>query len=342
MKTIKVGFVDFWDDFIPEKSLFFRLLSKHYNVELSDSPDYLFCSVFGEKHLAYDCVKVFYTGENQTPDFNVFDYAIGFDRMTFGDRFFRLPNSYLYKNDFLAMLRKGENVDDALAGKSDFCSFVYSNNNASPERGVFFDLLSRYKQVSSGGRYRNNVGGSVKDKLAFQQKHKFSIAFENSSYPGYTTEKLVQSFAAQTIPIYWGNPDVGDDFNEKAFINCHRYASFDEVVEVVKAIDNDDALFRQMMVEPALVSADEGYEEKLSQLETFLCHIIDQPLRLAKRYNRYYWGARYIEHQRRKEKAYRFSPRGIAEALYKRFFWKHRRNSKLLWKIDRLVKRKKN
>ena len=49
----------------------------------------------------------------------------------------------------------------------------------------------------------NNIGGAVSDKFAFQQKHKFSIAFENTSYCGYCTEKIVEAFVAGTIPIYW-------------------------------------------------------------------------------------------------------------------------------------------
>lgn len=51
------------------------------------------------------------------------------------------------------------------------------------------DALSQYKLVDSGGRHRNNVGGLVKDKYEFDLSYKFSIAFENSSYQEYLTEK---------------------------------------------------------------------------------------------------------------------------------------------------------
>lgn len=335
---IRIRFVDFWDDFVPEKSLFYQLLSEKYEIELSETPDYLFCSVFGDEHLRYDCVKIFYTGENQCPDFNLYDYAIGFDRLTLGDRYFRLPIYYLYANDFAAMQAKHE--IENLDGKVDFCSFVYSNNNASPHREQFLNKLNEYKTVSSGGRYRNNVGGPVADKLQFQLTHKFSIAFENSSYPGYCTEKLVQAFAARTIPIYWGDEQVAESFNEGAFINCHRYSSWDEVVEEVKRIDQDDTLCLQMLQTPALQHPEEdGREATLHRLTDFLCHIIDQPLDTVTRYNRYYWGKRYNDRMRRYAKAYRHSLRGMADYLYKKYFWKHRRKG-LLWKIDRWIKRK--
>jgi hypothetical protein len=337
-KHIRIKFVDFWDDFVPENNLFYQLLCEHYDIELCDEPDYLFCSVFGEEHLQYDCVKIFYTGENQCPDFNLYDYAIGFDHMTFGDRYFRLPIYYLnrYQNDFRLMQEKHTRP---IPKKTGFCSFVYSNDRASEVRERFFNQLSSYKSVSSGGRYKNNIGGPVADKLAFERDHKFSFSFENSSYPGYSTEKLVQSFAAQTVPIYWGDPVIAETFNEESFINCNNYSSWDEVLEVVKRIDSNPELYAQMLSVPALKHPEvDTIEAKLSQLSDFVCHIFGQELTFAMRYNRVYWGHRYVKRMRQHAKAYRNSFRGIAERLYMKYFWKHRRKG-ILWKLDRLIKK---
>ena len=337
-KHIRIRFVDFWDDFVPQDSLFYQLLAEHYDIELSDEPDYIFCSVFGEEHLRYDCVKIFYTGENQCPDFNLCDYALGFDRMAFGDRYFRLPIYYLnrYQKDFRLMQEKHLKP---MPEKKGFCSFVYSNDRASEVRERFFNQLSEYKPISSGGRYRNNIGGPVADKLAFEREHRFSFSFENSSYPGYSTEKLVQSFAAQTVPIYWGDPTIAETFNEEAFINCNNYASWDEVLQAVKRVDADEALYARMLAAPALKHPEEdSIEAKLQQLSTFLCNIFDQEPEKACRYNRVYWGHRYVKRMRQHAKAYRNSLRGIAERLYMKYFWKHRRKG-ILWKIDRLIKK---
>ncbi len=336
---IRIRFVDFWDDFVPEKSLFYQLLSEKYEIELSETPDYLFCSVFGDEHLHYDCVKIFYTGENQFPDFNLYDYAIGFDRLTLGDRYFRLPIYYLnrYQSDFRLMEQKHSTL---VPEKKSFCSFVYSNDRASEVREMFFDQLSTYKPVSSGGRHRNNIGGPVADKLSFEREHKFSFAFENSSYPGYCTEKLVQAFAAQTIPIYWGDSTVAETFNEGAFINCNSYNSWNEVLATIKRVDTDQELYHRMLTTPALKHPEiDSIEAKLCQLSDFLCHIIDQTYADALRYNRVYWGKRYNDRMRHYAKAYRHSLRGMADYLYKKYFWKHRRKG-ILWKIDRWIKRK--
>lgn len=268
-----------------------KVLRKYYEVELSEDPDYLFYHESTHEHLKYDCVKIFYTGENVHPNFNFCDYAIGFEHMEFGDRFYRLPLYLLATVYRPEELEQARNIDftkqlamdkAGLQAKSGFCSFVYSNYLADAERKLFFDKLSVYKKVSAGGAYLNNIGGRVDNKLEFEMKHKFSIAFENSSRSGYTTEKLVTAIMAKTIPIYWGNHDIGKEFNEKRFINCHRYDTFDEVVERVKEIDGDDDLYLSIINEPVTIP-EYDFKKVLENFEAFLRNIIDQPLSKAKR-----------------------------------------------------------
>ena len=285
-KHIKVKFVDFNEGATAVKVLL-QHLQEHYEVELSDSPDWVFFSVFGQEHLAYnDCVKIFFTGENQAPDFNLCDYAIGFEILQFADRYLRFPLWMIYPADFQQMQSKHINPDISI--KNDFCSFVYSNSNAAPARQQFYDALSAYKHINSGGRYLNNIGEPVKDKLAFQCKHKFAIAFENTSHPGYTTEKLVQAFAAQTIPIYWGDPAVADTFNTGSFINCHDFPDWESVVSRIREIDQDDKLWLKMMQTPALLDP-ELVTKSTKHLDDFLQHIFNQEPSAAKRYSRDYW-----------------------------------------------------
>lgn len=334
---IRLKFVDFWDNFVPEDSLFYKILSEKYDVVLSDNPDYVFFSVFGQEHLKYDCIKIFYTGENQSPDFNLCDYAIGFDHIDFGDRYFRFPNYLLYGDSFKLLCKR--NILTDLSSKTDFCSFVVSNNNSSPERDLFFDKLSEYKEVSSGGRHRNNVGGPVSDKLEFQKKHKFAIAFENCSQPGYSTEKILEAFASHSIPIYWGDPLIDRTFNENAFINCHSFSSWNEVVERVKELDCDEDACLKVLNAPVFAPDTPSRDDIIEDLKKFLYHIFDQTASEAIRFNRFYWGRRYLELVRTREHAYMISPRGIAESIYKKTLWKWRRNNKLFWKIDRMLKR---
>lgn len=62
----------------------------------------------------------------------------------------------------------------------------------------------------------------------------------------------MHALITDTIPIYWGNPLASLDFNPKAFINCHDYSSFDEVIELVKEIDRNDTLYKEYLNQPYL------------------------------------------------------------------------------------------
>lgn len=276
---IKLKFVDFYSGFDKLNNEFIEVLKERFDVVQCDDPDYIIYSGFGYEHLHYDCIRIFFTGECQTPDFNECDYAIGFDRLQFGDRYARIPlyNILHYKPEFKRLSNRKAITNEDIANR-DFCSFVVSNCFAQDNRAVFFDKLSAYKQVASGGRYRNNIGGAVRDKKDFLRHYKFNIAFENCSHDGYATEKIMEAFAAGVVPIYYGDPRIAEDFNPKAFVNAHDYPSFDEVIERVKEIDSDDELYLQMLNEPIVQpNAD------VAELKDFLLPIFECPLSEAKR-----------------------------------------------------------
>lgn len=273
-KVIKIKFVDFYSGFDKEHNEFIDVLSECYNVVQCDDPDYIIYSGFGNDHLKYDCIRIFFTGECITPDFNECDYAIGFDRLTFGDRYARIPlyNIFQYKKEYQKLkLRKPHTIED-VKGRG-FCSFVVSNCFSKDRRDIFFEQLSKYKKVASGGRYKNNIGGAIKDKNEFLKQYKFNIAFENCSYDGYATEKIMEAFAAGVIPIYYGDPRIAEDFNPKAFINANNYPNFASVIERVKQIDNDDKLYIDMLNEPIIQP-----NANVVELKDFLLSIFERSL----------------------------------------------------------------
>ena len=292
MKKIKINFKGFWDGFDPESNYFVNIIKKHFDIEFSDDPDYLFCSVFSDEYINYDkAVRIFFTGECQTPDFNLFDYAIAFDYIEMADRYFRYPLYMIYGDvPEIASKRNGMITDPKIRDK--FCSFVYSNSKADPLRTEFFERLSEYKQVDSGGRYMNNVGGPVENKREFESHYKFSIAFENSSYSGYTSEKILEAFAAGTVPIYWGDPDITRVYNENAFININRYDSIEEAIEVIKKLDNDDEEYLNMLSQP-ICRKEYILDDIRDGFEKFLVNIFEQDKEKAYRRNRTFWGGNY-------------------------------------------------
>lgn len=253
---IKIAFSDFWGGFEYNptgKSNFdnviYRILSERFDIEISNEPDFLIYSVFGNQHLNYKCKKIFYTGENRRPDFSYCDYSISFDYLD-DKRNIRFPLSAitLYESDIRDNFVKDLDLDKIKLEKNKFCNFIFSNPNAQL-RNILFSELSKYKQVDSGGRAYNNLGYLVDDKLKFLNQYKFTIAFENSEFPGYTTEKLVHPKLVNSIPIYWGNPYVDRDWNTKSFINAYEFNNMFELIEFIKEVDNDDDLYYKILSE---------------------------------------------------------------------------------------------
>jgi len=305
MKTIRVKFIPFEPWFKEDDNFIYNILKQRYEVVLSEEPDYLFAPIWTEEHIKYpNCVKIQYSGENLCPDFNMFDYAIAFEYLQYEDRYLRFPYAYLNKEKCELMENKHKNVRSDSASR-EFCNFIYSNGQADSIRERFFEQLSLYKRVDSAGKYRNNMGGVRCDnKYDFQKNYKFSIAFENSEHNGYVTEKIVDAFAAQTIPIYWGDPTVIKQFNPKAFINIRDFESIEAAIEFIKKVDTDEELYNQMLAEPAIINEEYTVEQYYKRLEQFLYHIFDQPIDSAYRHNRVFWGKNYQERMENWSKSY--------------------------------------
>jgi len=248
LKTkLKIKFVDFWPGFNAQDFGFLNLVSDHYDIEYTDKPDLIVYSCFGTEFLKYNCPRIFYSGENIRPDFKFCDFAFTFD---YNDdkRHFRLPLFRLYFDE--KDLTKVKDIKSILDKKKGFCSFVISNYKKTEERVLFFHELSKFKEIASGGKYANNVGGPVANKRDFISKYLFNIAFENSSYPGYTTEKIAEPWVEGCIPIYWGDPEITKEINPDCFINMHDYASFDAAIAHIKEVDASPELQTKYLSAP--------------------------------------------------------------------------------------------
>ena len=301
-KKIKINYVGFWSDLDKEDNFFTNMLKERYEVEVSDNPDFLFVSVFGKpfEYMKYDCVRILYSGEPYSPDFNVFDYAVAFDRINFEDRYYRYPYALLELDRALSVKGKTrQEAEECLAQKKYFANFIYSHHSAYGEREKMLETMSKYKRVESIGSFRNNMadGITVKrfdGKIEFLKKCKFTIAGESIGISGFNTEKIVNAFEGDTIPLYFGDPHICEEYNSKAFINVNDYESIEKAVEKVIEIDNDDEAYITMLMEPKYAS--ETYvEDMYNGLKEFLFNIFDQEPEKAYRRCRFYSAQRHCD-----------------------------------------------
>lgn len=96
--------------------------------------------------------------------------------------------------------------------------------------------------------------GSCASKLGVQKNYRFALAFENTaSFPGLITEKIFDCFAAGTVPIYLGAPNIEAYIPVDSFVDARCFADYQKLYEY-------------------LVEMPESrYQEYLLAAKTFLC-----------------------------------------------------------------------
>lgn len=69
------------------------------------------------------------------------------------------------------------------------------------------------------------------------KSYRYSIIIENSSEYDYFTEKLIDACLLETVPIYWGAPNISEYFDTRGFIICKN---LDEILQAIKKMNSND------------------------------------------------------------------------------------------------------
>ncbi len=97
--------------------------------------------------------------------------------------------------------------------------------------------------------------GSVLSKIECFSKYKFSICFENASYPGYITEKIFDCFFSGCIPIYFGAPDIEKYIPNNCFINFLDFdCNFNKLEIFLKNFKEEDYIRMKNSIREYLLS----------------------------------------------------------------------------------------
>ncbi len=76
------------------------------------------------------------------------------------------------------------------------------------------------------------MGVSCESKFEIQKQYRFSIAYENSgTMHGLITEKLFDCFAAGTVPVYLGAPNVTEHIPAGCYIDFREFMNYQHLYE---------------------------------------------------------------------------------------------------------------
>lgn len=128
------------------------------------------------------------------------------------------------------------------------CTFVSTNLSSNDPHSLYierakaiaffegigeqgFEFYGRKWNAAHYASYR----GPIEDKLAVIKNYRFTLCYENCcDQNGYITEKIFDCFAAATVPIYWGAPNVATYIPKDCFIDRRDFSTLLELHTFLK------------------------------------------------------------------------------------------------------------
>ena len=131
-----------------------------------------------------------------------------------------------------------------------FCAIVASGYE--PFRQMTAGMLNSIGKVDAYGRVFGKV--DPRSKYEILKDYTFSVCFENSLFPGYYTEKPLHAWVAGTIPLYFSDNWVTNDFNSLSFINRHSHASAEDFIGAVRYFCDNKFVQEEMWRQPLILN----------------------------------------------------------------------------------------
>ena len=118
--------------------------------------------------------------------------------------------------------------------------------------------LMQYIEIDSYGKCLHNTAMNstrqgtkavnhyyLKIELLKSKRYKFLICFENTPVSEYITEKIWHAYMSQTIPIYYGAPEIYRQVpGVKTFIDAAKFAGPQQLAEYIQEVDTNELLYQ--------------------------------------------------------------------------------------------------
>ena len=282
---MKIYINGFWNGFIentdPNSFSFFKnLLTKVFNEDIEigniDDSYILLESVFSDRtfiHYKKWKYTIFFNGESVKRTINVllknnitrlknipkYDCILSGRFTDISKKIVNIPLfiPYIYCNNYLDILQNKERKNKRVQTKG-ICAII---SNGEPEliRNYILDKLDKVFKIDYAGSYKNNVpkisgNYNSQEMFDFISQYKFVITMENTKQETYITEKIINGFLSNSIPIYWGSDNILDYFNENGFINIKDNSdkSINNAINQIKDIMDNHEKYLKIVNEPIL------------------------------------------------------------------------------------------
>ncbi len=276
-----------WDRFLDLLQARYQLLRDNEN------PDYVIAKRKNFPLAHFLCARLWYSNNEGTcgDGAEFVDGQIGYERRPHPHHVYLAE--WMLVHGWQNVRQPVHNMDALVRAKRHFCAFIH--DSAWPFRSELYEHFARHRRLDSlGDALRNAPRPSglaarytkwdLATLPAIYRRYKFVLAFENASYPGYTSEKIFCALLGRAVPVYWGDPGIAEFINPACFINAHDFATPQALVAHVMKVDADDALYRRYLAAPVLrahplvdAARPENLQQQLADLFAHLRQARHQP-----------------------------------------------------------------
>ncbi|MFD3190219.1 glycosyltransferase family 10 domain-containing protein [Sedimentitalea sp. HM32M-2] len=178
-------------------------------------------------------------------------------------RFFRV---FSYDRDFLARIPNGIFLPYGTTWVPDW-------RDLSIEKTAHMSLIASAKRDHPGHKLRHAMVEFVQQQrldvqvmgrgyTPFDRKSdglapfRYSIVIENVQQPNYFSEKLIDAILCETVPIYWGCPNIGEFIDTSAMILCDSEARMQDAIRAASVEDYQRRLPALRAIKPVAATFD--------------------------------------------------------------------------------------
>lgn len=125
--------------------------------------------------------------------------------------------------------------------KSKDVTFITSTKKYTPTQVARVTLAQ--KLINLGVPvYGRGTGNAIDSKGLTLKPYRFCFAIENGKFAGYHSEKVLDCFLTGTVPIYYGDPDIGDLFDTSGMIIIDQKFDFEKSLKTLTPERYEDML----------------------------------------------------------------------------------------------------
>lgn len=200
-------------------------------------------------------INIFHTIENERHN-NLYDFSVSYDYTDNPQKNFRFPYwmesidwshegvirpKPLRLSRYFRVEELQKPLTDNFLSRKWRCAAFFGQ--IREPRAQLLTALKKVLPVDGFGKgFDNSIKNSQSsgiDKDIVLRQYAFNLCPENSLYPGYYTEKILESFGSGSIPLTWADSNIKSDFNPNSFINLHNYAGecYSKIGEVLASSD---------------------------------------------------------------------------------------------------------